>query len=405
MTPSPLSNRTESHPDMVDVIIAGAGISGTLAASALARDGYAVCLIDRQEIYPVDFKAEHLDGPQIGQLVRLGFLAELTKDLYRGETVVLARNGKILGSAMTENYGLTYEDLVNRARSNLPPAVRTLFGRIETLRNSATTQTVRLSDGRSVTGRLLVAATGSGYALQRMAGIRRKMLRDRHSVTFGFDITPTGAEGFEHSFVVYQREKIEDRIDYLAAFTLGAAMRVNLFTYRDIRDGWTSEFLADPDAALFRSLPGLRNVIAPFRTVGPAIARPIDLYTSENHHQDGIVLIGDAFQSTCPSTGMGIVKVLTDIEQLVRVHIPHWFATPGMSAGKIAQYYDDPVKQACDGKALHDSEYRRALSTETRFSWRLHRHRVQAMERFRTWRNGLANTAHPRVAEPAAAAG
>lgn len=398
MTPSPFSNRTESAPDRVDVIIAGAGISGTLAASALARDGYSVCLIDRYQTYPVDFKAEHLDGPQIGQLLRLGFLAELTNGLYRGETVTLARNGKIVGSAMTENYGLTYEDLVNRARSNLPPTVHTVLGRIDSLRTSAAAQSVRLSDGRSVSGRLLILATGPGYALQRLAGIRRKMLRDRHSVTFGFDIAPVDAAGFAHSFVVYQREKIEDRVDYLAAFTMGAAMRVNLFTYRDIRDSWTAAFLDNPDAALSRSLPGLGNVIGPYRTAGPAVARPVDLYTSENHCQDGIVLIGDAFQSTCPATGMGIVKVLTDIEQLARVHIPHWFATPGMSAGKIAQYYDDPVKQACDAKALHDSEYRRSLSTETGFTWRLHRHRLQTMEWLRTWRKGFANADHPRIA-------
>lgn len=392
--------RTAACPASVDVVIAGAGIGGTLAATALGRAGYRVCLIDRHASYPADFKAEHLDGPQIGQLIRLGFLSELTAGLYRGETVTLARSGRIVGSAVTINYGLTYEDLVNRARANLPDNVHVVVGRIDRIENSPTIQRVRLSGGQTFSGRLLIMATGSGFALGRQVGIQRQMVRERHSVTFGLDIESAGATGFEHSFVVYKPENIADRIDYLAAFVLGDTMRVNLFTYRDIRDEWTSALLADPESGLARALPGLQSVIGPYRVAGSAIARPVDLYTSEHYRRDGIVLVGDAFQSTCPATGMGIVKVLTDIEQLVTVHIPNWFATPGMSSRKIGQFYDDPVKLACDSKAMHDSEYRRALSTEEGFRWRVHRYRVRAMERAHVWCAYLGVVEQPRVAEP-----
>ena len=60
------------------------------------------------------------------------------------------------------------------------------------------------------------------------------------------------------------------------------------------------------------------------------------------------MLVGDAFELTCPVTGTGSDKVFTDVERLCRVHIPKWLATEGMGAEKIAAFYDDPVKQACD---------------------------------------------------------
>ena len=61
-----------------------------------------------------------------------------------------------------------------------------------------------------------------------------------------------------------------------------------------------------------------------------------------------MVLVGDAFETTCPVTGTGTDKVFTDVERLCNIHIPAWLATDGMGVDKIAAFYDDPVKQACD---------------------------------------------------------
>ena len=108
-------------------------------------------------------------------------------------------------------------------------------------------------------------------------------------------------------------------------------------------------------------------------------------------------MIGHAFQAACPATGMGMVRLLTDIEQLTEIHIPRWLQSPGMSAAKITTFYDDPVKQACDEKALHDWEYRRSVSTETTLAWSLHRARVRAFERLNGWRNRALAASHPRI--------
>jgi 2-polyprenyl-6-methoxyphenol hydroxylase-like FAD-dependent oxidoreductase len=393
------SERSGELSQAADVLIVGGGIAGTLAATILGRAGYHVCMVDRYSVYPPDFRAEHLDGPQIGQLQRLGFLNDLTSGLYRGETVTLARFGRIIGSAGTINYGLRYEDLVNRARANLPTNVRTVIGRVSDIKTSDGLQHISLADGRTLTGRLLVLATGQGQALAKQAGISRRMIREAHSLTFGFDIEPLGDKPFRDSFVVYQRENIRDRIDYLAAFTMKGTTRVNLFTYRDYRESWTKAFLAEPDSILKETLPGLTAVIGQYRAVGPVEARPVDLYTSDGFRRDGVVMIGDVFQAACPATGMGIVRLLTDIEQLATVHVPQWLASPGMGAAKIATFYDDPVKRACDDKTMHDSEYRRSVSTETSLSWQLHRYRVGMTERLKGWRNHALTSPHPRISQ------
>jgi 2-polyprenyl-6-methoxyphenol hydroxylase-like FAD-dependent oxidoreductase len=388
-------------PPSADVLVVGSGISGTLAASLLGRAGYRVCLIDRHAVYPPDFRAEHLDGPQIAQLRRLGFLDELTDDLFQGDTVALAKSGRVIATAPRENYGLRYEALVNRARAKLPTNVEVVTGRVTSIDIEYNLQRIRMASGRSLTGRLVIVATGQGYALCRQIGITRRIIREAHSLTFGLDLEPIGSSRFEHSFLVYQRERIADRIDYLAAFVMGATTRVNLFTYRDHRDRWTQAFLKDPGRALAEALPGLKTVMGPYRTVGPVVARPTDLYVSEGYNRDGVVLVGDAFESSCPATGMGLVKLLTDVEQLCTRHIPRWLATSGMQAAKITEFYHDSIKKTCDAKALHDATYRRRVSTETTLRWGAHRLRMNMLDRLRGLRR-LGGLAHPRIAVPEA---
>jgi hypothetical protein len=186
-------------------------------------------------------------------------------------------------------------------------------------------------------------------------------------------------------------------MDYFAAFAMGQAMRVNLFTYRDYKESWTRAFLNDPGAGLAEVMPGLAEILGPYHALRPVVARPIDLYVSEGVRRDGVVLVGDAFQASCPATGTGMVRVLTDIEQLATVHAPRWLATPGMAASKVTAFYDDPVKRACDAKALHDSEYRRAASIETSLGWAAHRGRVRLMESVQAWRNRPRRAENPRM--------
>jgi len=102
---------------------------------------------------------------------------------------------------------------------------------------------------------------------------------------------------------------------------------------------------------------------------GDVKIRPVDLTVTKGHRQAGIVLVGDAFASSCPAAGTGANKVFTDVERLCNVHIPRWVASDGMGEDKIAAFYDDEVKQASDQFSEAKAYYLRSLSTDAGLAW------------------------------------
>jgi 2-polyprenyl-6-methoxyphenol hydroxylase-like FAD-dependent oxidoreductase len=120
-------------------------------------------------------------------------------------------------------------------------------------------------------------------------------------------------------------------------------------------------------------MPGLGELMGDFEVEGPVKIRPVDLYATDGHRQPGIVLVGDAFATSCPAAGTGARKALTDVERLCNVHIPRWLATPGMDATKIGSFYDDPVKRACDNFSLRKAYDLRAFSIDASLPWRARR--------------------------------
>jgi 2-polyprenyl-6-methoxyphenol hydroxylase-like FAD-dependent oxidoreductase len=145
-------------------------------------------------------------------------------------------------------------------------------------------------------------------------------------------------------------------------------MRANLFVYRDMHDPWLREMRHGGQDALFALMPGLRKLTGDVEIVDVKI-RPVDLYVSTGYRQAGLVLVGDAFATSCPAAGTGCNKVFTDVERLCNVHIPRWLASDGMAAEKIAAFYDDEVKQACDAACEAKAYFLRALSTSAGLAW------------------------------------
>jgi len=82
-----------------------------------------------------------------------------------------------------------------------------------------------------------------------------------------------------------------------------------------------------------------------------------------------VVLVGDAFATSCPAAGTGARKVLVDVERLCNVHIPRWLATPGMGEEKIVEFYDDPVKQASDAYSTEKAYGLRSFSIDPSLQW------------------------------------
>jgi 2-polyprenyl-6-methoxyphenol hydroxylase-like FAD-dependent oxidoreductase len=160
---------------------------------------------------------------------------------------------------------------------------------------------------------------------------------------------------------------------YLTAFPIEAAMRVNLMVYREMTDPWLSEFRQAPEQTMLAMMPGLEGMMGAFKVSSAVKIRPADLCVTENHFQPGIVLVGDAFATSCPAAGTGATKVFTDVERLCNLYIPQWLASDGMDVEKIAAFYADPDKRACDARSLDKAYQLRALSIDGGLSWRARR--------------------------------
>ena len=110
-----------------------------------------------------------------------------------------------------------------------------------------------------------------------------------------------------------------------------------------------------------------------FKVVGPVKIRPADLYITENHRQAGVVLIGDAFATSCPAAGTGTDKVFTDVERLCNVHVPNWLATEGMSRAKIDCSTMIRSRRPVDAWSTAKAWHLRSLSIDNGLTWRARR--------------------------------
>jgi 2-polyprenyl-6-methoxyphenol hydroxylase-like FAD-dependent oxidoreductase len=234
-------------------------------------------------------------------------------------------------------------------------------------------QQVSLSNGESISARLIVLANGLSVALRDQLGIERVVTSPCHSITVAFDLKPRNAAAFDFSAMTYYPERASDRMAYLTLFPIGASMRANLMVYRTMDDPWLREMRRDPEASLFQLMPNLHRLTGDIEVVGPIKIRPADLYITQGHRQAGIVLVGDAFSTSCPAVGAGTGKVFTDVERLCNVHIPHWLGSAGMAADKIAQFYDDPVKRACDDASTAKAYRLRSMSIDESLTWHAQR--------------------------------
>jgi len=357
----------------VDVAIVGGGLAGSLAAAMLGRAGIDALLIDPHAAYPADFRCEKLDGPQVAILHRTG-LADvvLPATTLDGETWV-ARCGRLVDKRRGDQYGIRYEALVNTVRGAIPQTAPTLLAKAVAIAPDADRQNVTLSSGETIAARLVVLATGLNLGLRHSLGLDREIISAGHSITVGFDIKPLEGRSFPFPSLTYYSDDIAARTALLTLFPIGAAMRANLFIYRDMDDPWLQEFRANPTKTLFALMRGLRALTGSFEIDGRIRIRPIDLYVTRGHLRGGMVLVGDAFATSCPAAGTGARRALMDVERLCNAHIPQWLATPGMAADKIAAFYNDPVKRSCDEHSLAKAYDLRSFSVDPGLTWRCRR--------------------------------
>ena len=357
----------------VDVAIVGGGLAGSAAAAMLGRAGIATALVDPHARYPSDFRCEKLDTSQLALLRQSGLAEGILPAGTLNDDITVARFGRRFDRRRMIQCGFHYDALVNAARAAVPASVAVIHGKALGLETSTERQTVTLAGGEVISARLVVLANGLNVALRQNLGLDRDVLSACHSISIGFDVAPVGRPGFDFRALTIFPRRTADRVAYLSLFPIGDTMRANLFVYRDMRDPWLRRMRHSPAAALEELLPEARRLIGTFRVTGDVAVRPVDLYATTGLARDGLVVVGDAFATSCPAAGTGTNKVLTDVVQLCAEHIPGWLATGGMNAAKIAPFYDDPVKRACDAHSLAKAFHLRAISTEVSPQWRVRR--------------------------------
>ena len=355
-----------------DIAIVGGGLAGSTAAAMLGRAEHDVVLVDPHASYPKDFRCEKLDTAQVELLRKTG----LAEALYRASTidheVWIARAGRVVERKPSGQYDILYDAMVNTVRAQIPASVPFFVAKASAIATSNDRQKLTLSTGEEISARLIVLANGLNIALRGNAGIEREVISPCHSISIGFDLKPVGRPGFEFRALTYYGEDTAQRVAYVTLFPIGATMRANLFVYRDMHDPWLRQMRHLPEATMFAAMPRLRSLLGDIELSDVKI-RPVDLYVSKGFRQAGIVLVGDAFATSCPAAGTGCNKVFTDVERLCNFHIPRWLATPGMGKDKIEAFYDDEVKVACEKFCLEKAFYLRSVSIETGLSWRARR--------------------------------
>ena len=356
-----------------DVAIVGGGLAGSTAAAMLGRAGVPALMIDPHTLYPPELRCEKLAGDQIDLLRKTGLAdATLRATTLDGE-VWEARFGYVVARKPSDQHGVMYDTLVNTMRAQIAPDVETIHAKASAISNSQERQKIMLSNGEEISARLVVLANGLNVGLRHTLGIRRRVISECHSVTLGFDVAPVGRADFSFPALTYWPKRSSSRMAYLSIFPVGGAMRANLMVYRDMTDPWLSRFRQAPEQAMRAMMPGLRRMMGEFKVSGPVKIRPADLCVTEGYLQPGIVLVGDAFSTSCPAAGTGTTKVFTDVERLCNVYIPQWLATDGMAAEKIAGFYNDSEKTACDARCLAKAYHLRSLSIDNGLSWRAQR--------------------------------
>jgi 2-polyprenyl-6-methoxyphenol hydroxylase-like FAD-dependent oxidoreductase len=350
------------HVRETDIAIVGAGLAGSLAATMLGRAGHSVTLIDPSDACRPDFRCEKLEEAHVESLRKAGVLDEVLTAARRYENVWVARLGRLAEIKAIAEYGIEYNALVNRLRGLIPGDVATLQSKVTDVSISPERQTLTLTNGEQISARLVIGANG---VMAGMIGVRREISRC-HSVSIGFDLD---AANWPFEALTYFGEDPAHRVAYLTLFPLPSGGRANLFVYRELNDPWLKRLRENPAATMAECMPQLARLSGALRVKGPLKIRPVDLAVTDNVLQPGAVLVGDAFSTACPVSGTGAAKALLDVERLCNAYVPAWLATPGMSVGKIAQFYNDPDKKRSDAHSFHTSVFAKRAALGQGLLW------------------------------------
>jgi 2-polyprenyl-6-methoxyphenol hydroxylase-like FAD-dependent oxidoreductase len=173
-----------------EVAIIGGGLASSTAATML-RAGVRTMLIDPNPIYPLDLRREKLDTGQVSILRKTGLTdAVLPATTFDGGTrdgkAWIARFGRLIDKRRGQ-YRILSDDTVNTMRTAIPPSVVCVIAKAVSLTSGNDHKQVSLSNGSSISVRLMLAH-GLSVALKDQVGIERIVTNPCHSITVAVDL-------------------------------------------------------------------------------------------------------------------------------------------------------------------------------------------------------------------------
>jgi 2-polyprenyl-6-methoxyphenol hydroxylase-like FAD-dependent oxidoreductase len=382
-----------------DVAIIGGGLAGASAAAMIGRAGHDAILIEPHMEQRPEFRCEKLDESQLELLCRTGLADEVLPHASVDGQVWVVRYGRLVDRKPSVRAGIMYHDLVNAVRKQIPVGVQHVATKVTAIAGDAGRQRIALATGDEIVARLVIMATGVNPGLRDMLGIEREVLSPCHSISIGFDMKPDSDTPFPFPALTVFPERPDQAMAYLTVFPVPGGMRANLFVYWGMEDTRLRTFRHQPREALLDLIPGLAQFTGAFTIEGQVSIRPVDLVRMNAAQRPGLVLVGDAYSTSCPAAGTGVNKVLTDVQRLCSTYVPAWLGKATIEATDVADFYADPVKVQCEVDSLQKALWLRRVSTGTSLrlrGWRGGRFVVQsALGRLRGMKHlGIAAKGH-----------
>jgi 2-polyprenyl-6-methoxyphenol hydroxylase-like FAD-dependent oxidoreductase len=356
-----------------DVAIIGGGLAGATAAAMLGRAGHDAMLIEPHMEQRPEFRCEKLDDSQVALLRLTGLADDVLPHACVDGQVWVVRYGRLVDRKPSGRAGIMYHDLVNAVRRQIPANVRHVATKVSAIGGDAARPRVTLATGDEIEAKLVILANGLNPGLRETLEIKRETLSPCHSISIGFDMKPDGGQEFAFPALTVFPETPGRAMAYLSIFPVRGCMRANLFVYWNMEDPRLRTFRHQPKEALLELIPGLTQFTGPFTIDGQVSIRPVDLVRVNAPERPGIVLVGDAYSTSCPAAGTGVNKVLTDVQRLCSTYVPAWLGKETIEAADVADFYADPVKVQCETESLQKALWLHRVSTGTSMglrSWR-----------------------------------
>jgi 2-polyprenyl-6-methoxyphenol hydroxylase-like FAD-dependent oxidoreductase len=355
-----------------DVAIIGGGLAGATAAAMLGRAGHDAMLVDPHMEQRPEFRCEKLDESQLALLRLTGLAGDVLPRACVDGRVWVVRYGRLVDRKPSVRAGIMYHDLVNAVRQQIPANVRHFATKVTAIAGDARPR-ITLATGDEIEAKLVILAIGLNPGLRDQLDIQREVLSPCHSISIGFDMKPEGDQPFAFPALTVFPERPDQSMAYLTVFPVQGGMRANLFVYWSMEDTHLRKFRHQPKEALLELIPTLAQFTGPFTIDGQVSIRPIDLVRMNEPQRSGIVLVGDAYSTSCPAAGTGANKVLTDVQRLCSTYVPTWLGKETIEAADVADFYADPVKAQCESDSLQKALWLHRVSTGTSMglrSWR-----------------------------------